>query len=446
MINIDFTKSNNEIKKQLLTYQAYDISVFYTTLEDKEKKLILNLLGLEKMIKVFVEFKYDEQKLFFDTLNQNQQKTFINLLQTDELKEFIFLSESEYKKKLFAYLSVEKQNLIKKLLTYDEEDAASIMTTEYLNVHIDMNAGEATSYVFKNCKDDDFLDIIYVTDNDNILLGVVFLKDLIIARKTDKLSDILIKNYHYCLSNASIREAINEVKAYNVNALPVLDNTDRILGIITADDILEEMYEDINETYLKLGFLREHKQEDGAFKRAISRTPWSIITVIINVIFLSFLQVFDEVIAKVGILVLFQSIILDMSGNIGTQALAVTILSLGDKKSKKETIKRETLIGALNGFIISVIGFVFAIAIVYIFKNDFGLAAKPKAYLFKICGVFSCSLFLAMQIGSLIGVLLPLALEKLKLDPAAGAGPVLTTINDILSLLLYFGIANLLLL
>lgn len=439
--DFNFERPVKEIKKELQNAQAYDVAVLYMESSKSEKKKIMPLLSLEEGVKVFVELDDNYKKNFFNNINPKLQGNFINMLQTDELKYFIASSKKEDKEKIFKFLNNEKRKLIKKLLSYDEEEAASIMTTEYLKVNINMKAGEATNYVFTQVKNNDFIDLIYVINENDILLGVIDLRDLIIARKDDPLKDIMIKNYHSIKSNKSISDAITVVKSYDLNAIPVLGDDMKLLGIITADDILEEMYEDIQYAYNRLGFLRHHKPEDGALKRALLRSPWSILTVIINVIFLSVLKVFDNVISEIKVLVLFQSIILAMSGNIGTQSLATTILAMDDKKEIKDTFKKEIIIGLVNSLIVAIIGFAISFGIMAIFKTTH-LPGKNLDYMCMVAGVFTLSLFIAMFIGAFLGASLPVLLNRMGFNPGDAAGPLITTVNDIISLTLYFTIAK----
>ena len=227
---LDLKKSNYALKKELVNVQPFDIAVDFDTYSLKDKRKIASLIGQNKMVKVFIELPVEAQIDYFNQLSIKEQKNFINLLPTDELNHFIKYNQTEDKPRLVNYLPKQKASLIDKLLSYDEEEVASIMSTEYIELKPNMTCGEATSYVFNIVKDSDFINLLYVVDKDK-LIGIVSLKDLIIARKNQSLNDIILKDYYFAFDDDSIKSAIEKVKSYDISALPVLSHDLDMLGI-----------------------------------------------------------------------------------------------------------------------------------------------------------------------------------------------------------------------
>lgn len=438
---LDLKKSNYALKKELVNVQPFDIAVDFDTYSLKDKRKIASLIGQNKMVKVFIELPVEAQIDYFNQLSIKEQKNFINLLPTDELNHFIKYNQTEDKPRLVNYLPKQKASLIDKLLSYDEEEVASIMSTEYIELKPNMTCGEATSYVFNIVKDSDFINLLYVVDKDK-LIGIVSLKDLIIARKNQSLNDIILKDYYFAFDDDSIKSAIEKVKSYDISALPVLSHDLDMLGIITVDDVIEEMHDDIVDAYQKLGFLKDHEDSYSPFNRTLARLPWLLIVLLLNTVFLSVLQVFEQTLTTISVLLLFQPLVLNMSGNIGAQSMAVTILVLTEKSQNiKQTIKKETLVGLLNSTIIGVLGFLMSLGILMLFFKDNGLAYSAK---FGV--VVALSLFSSMFMAALSGAVLPIIFYKLGYDVKNASGPILTTINDIVGLTIYFLVATLLIL
>jgi|LSQX01.2.fsa_nt_gb magnesium transporter len=438
---LDLTKSNYALKKELSKIQPFDIATDFHSYPLKEQKKIASLVGKNKMVKIFIELPIQTQIQYFNQLPMKEQKNFINLLPTDELNHFIKNNDKDDRPRLINFLSKQKIVLIEKLLSYDEEDVASIMSTEYIELKPNMTCGEATSYVFKVVKDSDFINLLYVVEKDT-LIGIVSLKELIIARKNQSLADVITKDYYFAFDDDSIKSAIEKVKSYNISALPVLSHDFKMIGIITVDDVIEEIHDDIIDTYQKLGFLNDHEDSYSPFNRTLARLPWLLIVLLMNTVFLSVLQVFEQTLTTITVLLLFQPLVLNMSGNIGTQSMAVTILVLSDKSQNiKQTIRKETSVGVLNSLIIGFLGFLMAIGILMLFFSENGIG-----YSLKFGFVVALSLFSSMFVAALSGTILPIVFYKLGYDVKNASGPILTTINDIVGLTIYFLVATLLIL
>ncbi|MFH0767027.1 MAG: magnesium transporter, partial [Bacillota bacterium] len=235
--------------------------------------------------------------------------------------------------------------------------------------------------------------------------------------------------------------AIQTVKDYDRNSIPVLDNKRHIIGIVTADDVFEEIVENSEDDYEKMALIHDHDSSSSAIRRSTQRLPWLMIAVILNLIIATFLSLFEATLVEVTALILFQPTILGMAGNIGTQSLAVTILGLhleeiDSKKTPKKYVIKEMTVAFINSLLLATAAFVF----VSVFLS---LVPIGNQVPISIAYVVFISVFASMFIAGSMGVFVPLMFNRHGIDPSAASGPIMTTINDVVTLVIYFGIATL---
>jgi magnesium transporter len=452
MMNLDFKKSNYALKRELNKMQAYDISEVFYELEKDEQTRVLDLIGVKKSAEVFSRLSEYQQTEVFEDFNDVRKKQILNNLEVDDLKEFIGFYDKEEQLEILEYVEEKKANIIKDLLKYSNDLAPSIMTTEYLSININTTVKQATSYVFNNVKENEFIDNIYVLDNESKLVGVLHLKDLIVARANDSIKELMDDDFHYAYNDTTIKEAIKIAKDYDLTSLPVLDHQEELLGIITADDVLEQLIKDYDELYISFASLPSRDESYTGFQRSAKRLPWLIIATVLNMviaILLLLVPAFELTLSEVFALVLFQPLVLDMAGNIGTQNLAVTILGihkneLSTKDDRRSFFRKELFIMLLNCLLVAVFGFVMVsiFSVVTGQKNNAGDLISP----YKLGIVVSASLFSGMFISGLLGTVLPIFFTSKNMDADNASGPILTTLADIVAILTYYLIATLMLL
>jgi magnesium transporter len=359
-------------------------------------------------------------------------------LESDDLKEFLEDLDEDTQKQYLKYLGKIKAKTIELLLTYEDDHAASIMTTDFMTLDKKMSIKDATNKIITTSKDQDYIDHIYVINDENQWVGTIDIKDLIIARPGQYIEDIMEDEDIFIFEDDSIEKAIDMVQDYDKNAVPVLDHNHHVIGIITADDIFDELTQDYEEDYQKLALINEHTTALTSVQRSKQRLPWLLIAVFLNLVTVTILSRFEATLEAVTVLVLFQPMILGMAGNIGTQSLAVTILGIHqddfENKRKKHVVK-EISIGVFNSTILATIAFLF----VYTLLSILGIQAVNPG---DVAQVVALAIFLAMSISSMMGALVPLTLDRFHIDPASASGPIMTTFNDIIALVLYFGIAT----
>lgn len=454
-MKLDFKKPLSQLKQDVKKIQAYDLSVIYPSLSSEEKNILRSAIDYKKIVLLFEKLETPDKKELFEMLpTVDRKKRLLDSIKLDELKDFIAEYKKDEQDEIISLLKEIKQVEIKKMLIYSDNLASSLMTPEIIKISEATNVKNATQHLIENSKDNDYIDDIYVVKDDDTLVGVIKLKDLIVARQADNLTDLIDYDYNYIYNDKPIFEVVDIFKDYDEKAIPVVDYNKKILGVITSDDIIEEVYEKQKEDFQRLAFLSEYNKNDSAIKRSLRRLPWLLISIILGLLIANFLMIFERTIQAVAVIFLFQSLILDTAGNIGTQSLAVTILLIAqnklDKKSDvKAHLKKEIAIALINSFIIGVYGFIIAFGFLNIPINIIEGASKSSisslsqsTFSISIGIIVFLSLFISMFVSAILGVLIPIVAKKRKINPANVSGPILTTSNDLLALLVYFSIAT----
>ena len=268
----------------------------------------------------------------------------------------------------------------------------------------------AMSELVHQAAENDNISTIYVVDSYEIFYGAIDLKDLIIAREGTDLKSIMTCSYPYIYARASIEECIPQLMDYSEDSIPVLDNENKLIGVITARDLVEVVGDELNEDYAKFaGLSSEEDLEEPIFLSVKKRLP---------------------------VIMCFQSLILDMAGNVGTQSLAVAIRVLMDKqlagKQKISLILKESRVGLTNGVILGALSFL-------VIGGYLLLKGNAPTFSFAISGCLGAAMILAMVISSLSGTVIPIFFQKIGVDPAVASGPLITTVNDLVAVISYYG-------
>ncbi len=251
-------------------------------------------------------------------------------------------------------------------------------------------------------------------------------------------------SYPYVYANEQIDDCLGRIKDYSEDSIPVLDSDNKLIGVLTSQDVMELVDDEMGEDYAKLAGLSAEEDLKEPLKESIKkRLPWLVVLLGLGMVVSSVVGVFEGVVAQLPLIIAFQSLILDMAGNVGTQSLAVTIRILMDEnvsgKQKFILVTKEARVGLTNGLILGILSFIFIGLYLVALKNQVVTAA------FAISACIGIALLLAMILSSLSGTLIPLMFKKLKVDPAVASGPLITTINDLVAVVTYYGLAWILL-
>lgn len=435
-------QNDHEILKCLSNYHENDIADMLTVMTPKERKRIYTLLGPQKIAEIFAYL--DEPQIYFAELSIKDAAKVVSLMDSDDAVDVLETLDDKKKYEIVENLDKAAIKDVKMLLSYDDDEIGSCMTTNYICIPKGLSVRQAMSELVRQAGNNDNISTIYVLDESLKFAGAIDLKDLIIARKHDVLDDIIVRSYPSVTDHEKIDDCMEKIMDYSEDSIPVLSQDGHMLGVITSEDIVEMVDNEMGENYAKLaGLTAEEDLKETTAQSMKKRLPWLIILLFLGMIVSSVVGVFEHVVAVLPIVICFQSLVLDMAGNVGTQSLAVTIRVLMDEtltgKQKLFLLVKEMKIGLLNGGILGIMALALLGIYIHLFKGYTWIGA------FGISGCVGISLLVAMVISSLVGTVIPMFFHKIKIDPAVASGPLITTINDLVAVVTYYGLAFLLL-
>ncbi|MGI6710335.1 MAG: magnesium transporter [Bacilli bacterium] len=421
----------------------------YQAFEDEERLEFNQNFTPAELAKIY---EHIDSKIALEYLSQMPLKVGAKILEEMDIEEAVDILQLLEEEEVLSYVSFinkETAKEIKTLLKYDEEVAGSIMGTSYVEIPVDSLVKDAMKIMIQEAKDTSYINTLYVVNKKGVLVGALGLKQLIIARKEDKIIDIMTEKVISANVMSQKEDVASLMQDYDIDAIPIVDNKNNMLGIITFDDIMDVITKESEEDYAMLAGLTSGAIEatrESIFSAVKKRVPWLMILLVLNLFTSLIISGFEKTLATIGLLAMFMPLVLGMAGNTGTQSLAVTIRSLSEDalKSKKEVIKhilREALIGFFNGLVVGIMVFLMANLVVGITTNAFFTAENIKTG-----AVIGASIMLTLAVSTTAGALIPVVFNMIKIDPALASGPLITTINDIVALTIYFGLATILLL
>ncbi len=440
-----YIKENNNDKKiseYLSHYHENDLADILIGLGSEERKRIYRLLGLPKTAEIFTY--YDEPEKYLAELSVESAARIISLMDSDDAVDVLERLEPERKSKIVEKLDSHTAQDVRKLLSYAEDEIGSYMTTNFVWIEEGLSIRQAMSEVVRQAGVHDNIMTVYVVDGSNRLKGAIDLKDLITARENDVMNEIILFSYPYVMEHEKVEDCIDKIVDYAEDSIPVLDADRRLLGVITSEDIVEIVDNEMGEDYAKLaGLTAEEDLNETTTQSMKKRLPWLIVLLFLGMIVSSVVGVFEAVVAVLPIVICFQSLVLDMAGNVGTQSLAVTIRVLMDEnitgKQKALLLVKEMKIGLLNGALLGSMALLLLGIYIHFSKGYAWLGA------FSVSGCVGIALVVAMVVSSLVGTIIPMFFHKIKVDPAVASGPLITTVNDLVAVVVYYGLAYILL-
>lgn len=442
--------SKQEILERLENYHFSDIADALEQTETEKRLYIYSVLGLEKTAEIFSFYEYVED--YIKELSPEYAADLLECMHSDDAVDMLNKLDEDDKDKLIDLMEEDAQESIKKIDSYSEEMLGSYMTDNYISILNTPSIKTAMAEMIRKAGECDNIFTLYVINNDNQYIGAVTLKDLITSRKEDDFTRLIMTSYPFFYDDELMSKCIDRMKDYGESSLPVLNRKHEIVGVVTSDDIIEATEDEFEEDYAKFGGLTEEETVEEPVRLSIKkRIPWLIVLLFLGLLVSSVIGVFEAVIATIPVIVFFQSMILDMAGNVGTQSLAVTIRNLWDnpseeeKKRQRKSVFKELKIGFINGILIGAVSFVVVLAYLAITQQEI---ITGNGYLFTdtllVGGIIGVSMLVALTLSSVVGTVFPILLSKMRIDPAVASGPFITTINDIVSVIVYYGLTFLL--
>ena len=428
----------NELVERISDYHDNDIADALTKLYKEERVKVYYAMGAERMAEIFAYL--DDAEDYLRELPMESVARVISEMDSDDAVDVLEDMDDTTRHRIVEMLDEDAGDDVRLLLSYDDDEIGSCMTTNFIVIHNNLTIKQAMHELVKQAGDNDNISTIYVIDDNDKFYGAIDLKDLIVARENDNLEDLISRSYPYVRTREKISECIEELKDYAEDSIPVLLENGKIAGIITAQDIVEAVDDEMGEDYAKLaGLTSEEDLNESTLLSMKKRLPWLIILLFLGMGVSSVVGIFEEVVAVLPVVMCFQSLILDMAGNVGTQSLAVTIRVLMDENltvaQKLKLVVKEMKTGFLNGVCLAVMSFLFLGLYIHFFrKYDIG-------HSFLIAACVGAALIVAMVISSLVGTVIPIFFKKIKVDPAVASGPLITTVNDLVAVVVYYGLA-----
>ena len=430
--------SMEEMREQLRDYHDNDIAQSLKYLNRAERNLLYSALDAEWLAEIISYI--DDPVEYVDEIGIDKLSAIINEMDADDAVDLWESIDESVKVKLRPMIDDQTKAAILLINSYDDDEVGSLITTNYICIHQSLTIRQAMHELVRQAGENDNIATIYVVDGRNRFCGAIDLKDLIVARENVPLDSLISYAYPYLLDHEKISDSIEKIKDYAEDSLPVLNRDKKIIGIITAQDVVEAVDDELGEDYAKLAGLSAEEDLNETIAESIKkRLPWLIILLFLGLGVSTVVGAFEGVVAVLPVVICFQSLILDMAGNVGTQSLAVTIRVLMDEnlsaKDKLHLAAKEMKVGSCNGALLGVMALVFLGVYIVLFKG------YSAANAFLISGCVGLSLLAAIVISSLVGTLVPMLFHKVKIDPAVASGPLITTINDLVAVVTYYGLA-----
>ena len=413
-----------------------DLGEIFNNLEKEERKKFITFFELEKTASVLPEISPIFRKEILSGIGDVRLAQILELMPSDNAAEILGGFSEKRRKQVLKLIKKEEAEDVSRLLEYKKDTAGRIMTLDFFSLRSEITVAEAIEELRKT--DIHSIPYIYVVTDENELIGVLPLKILITTIPSTKLKEIVNKEIIHVTTDVDQEEVANLVRKYNLRAIPVVDKINKLVGIVTVDDILDIVTEEASEDIYHMAGIKE--KENGLLRRSIPvvvrlRLPWLIICLVGGMIAAGVVAVFEETLAAIIILAFFMPIIMQTGGNIGTQSSTIVTRGLAtgsiDIKDMWKLLWRELLIGLLIGVICGVaIG---AIAQIWKGTPDLGI-------------VVGVSMAATVTVAAFLGAFLPLIFHRFGVDPAVASGPAITTLKDITGLLIYFTTATLIML
>ena len=425
---------------RLQDYHENDLADVLPMLTVQERCKLYRILDLNMLSDIFEYAESDNVAEYLEEMDVKKAASILSKMETDALAEVLQKLDKAKKKLLIELLDPEVRHDIEMIASFDEDEIGSRMTTNCIIIREDLNVKQAMSSLIDQAAKNDNISTIFVVNAQQKFYGAIDLKNLIIARRDETLEDLTVTSYPYVYAEEPINECIEELKDYSEDSIPVLDNDNRLLGVITSSNIIDLVDDEMGEDYAMFAGLTAEEDLKEPLKDSIKkRMPWLIVLLGLGLVVSSVVGMFEHVVAELTIVMCFQSLILDMAGNVGTQSLAVTIRVLMDENltagQKVHLVFKEARVGLSNGLILGMMSIILIGCYIYFFKSG------SLQFAFAVSGCIGAALILAMLISSLVGTLIPMFFHKIHIDPAVASGPLITTVNDLVAVVTYYGLA-----
>lgn len=421
-------------REKFLDWHLYEQGQFYLSLDKKERHLMYAYLSPKEMADMLDVIEEDHEGLtdYITEMSPNYVVAILENMYTDNAVDILSQLEEETARKYLDRMKPETSVNMKRLLHYEDKTAGSIMATEYVSIVANQTVRSALTLLKKKAQEAEIIYYVYVVSLANQLVGVISLRDLIVSDDDMMIEDMMGERVISVNVNEDQEEVAKMIRDYDFLAVPVTDDNNHLLGIITVDDIIDVIDDEAASDYSGLAGVDVEATTETSFQAALKRLPWLVTLLFLGMSTASLISHYEILISEASILAVFISLITGTAGNAGTQSLAVAVRKLAVSDDKElnffSLIFSEILTGIITGAVTGVVIFL----VVGFWKQNFPLGL-----------VIGIAMLCAITIANLAGSLIPLLMDKIGFDPAVASGPFITTLSDLTSVLIYFNIAAL---
>mgnify|MGYP000053935164 FL=1 len=431
-------KEYKRLHKELQTKQPADIAEILQDLSDKNFLLVFRLLPKDMAVDVFSLMDSNYQAKLSEFININELRELVDELNFDDKIDFLEEIPAQLVKRILKNSHEQERNLINQFLNYPEYSAGSLMTIEFIDLKKEMTAKDAIDHIRKTGFEKETIYTCYVINASRKLEGIISLKDIILSKEDKKIEDLMEKDFISITTTEDQEEVAEIFKKYDLLAIPVVDLENRLVGIITVDDIIDVIEEENTEDFHKMAALQPAEKEymdSSIFTLTKQRLPWLMVLMISATFTGAIIESFESVLSKVAALSVFMPMLMGTGGNAGSQSstLIIRSMALGDVKPGNilKVIWKEFRVSLIVGISLAILNFLR----ILFFEN----------YKISIAFTVSLTIFFTVILAEVIGGTLPILAKVLRLDPAIMASPMLSTILDALVLFTYFSISKMIL-
>lgn len=421
------------LKALISEYHPSEIAILFESISQESRERIISILPAEFASEIISEMdaEFHPERLL-ENLHPERRSEIVEELDYDDATDIISQLPEEQQLEILKELDEEDASNIRSLLKYEEDSAGGLMNTQVIRINEFLSKKEALEEIIRQSEEMEEFYTINVIDDQNILKGIVSLKDIIKSRNNVRIQDLIKSDFVYVKADTDQEEVAKLISQYNLTSIPVVDDGMHLLGRITFDDVIDVMEEENTEDILKISGVSEDEELAGNWMEAVkSRLPWLVLNLGTAFLAASIIRYFDSTIDRMGMLAGYMVIIAGMGGNAATQALAVTVrrISLNDLTDNQSyrTVLKEFTVGLINGAVVGCIVFLFALF--YDHNPLLGLV-----------------IFIAMTgnliIAGISGSAIPLLLKRVGIDPAIASSIIITTFTDVFGFLLLLGLAS----
>lgn len=422
----------DSFRRHFLSLHTYDQGQFYLSLLEEDRKRLYNFLSPEEMADLFDTIEEDEEFIedYLQEMNIQYAADMLGEMYTDNAVDILNQLNQEQQKEYLDLMPLDEAEEISDLLVYEDNTAGSIMTTEFVSISAEQTIKEALAEVKQQAEEAETIYYLYVTNAKRQLVGVLSLRDLLTRRDDELVGNVMGTRLISVAVTDDQEEVAHAIRDYDFLAVPVIDLVDRLVGIITVDDIIDVIDEEATSDYSGLAGVDVDEKSENPFVVASKRLPWLVTLLFLGMGTSTLISNYEVMVSEASILAVFISLITGTAGNAGTQSLAVAVRRLAEKEDRQNKVGRMILNELSSGLITGLITGLTVFLLIGIWQSNFVLGL-----------VIGVAMLFAITMANLAGSLIPVLMDKIGFDPAVASGPFITTLSDLTSVFIYFNIA-----